>query len=319
MANQFLLFIGIKRSLKAPDEVHVYGYGQERFVWALISACGVFFIGAGATIYHGIHTLTVEDAEVHVGMLTIGLLVFSFIVEIISVGIALKELKGDHPTIMVALKKGDPSTVAIVYEDGVALLGIVIALVNLWLIKITGWVILDAIGSIVVGVILGVMAVVLINKNRVYLIEKAMPEDVKAKVMAKLDEMPVVDKVVNFKSTTVSLAEYRVKFETSLNPEALVTELYKDKGLAGEFSEARSEDEFLLHSQKLAGRVTDAVAQPCGRYRAPDKRSRPGSKTYRRGDPLSFLPSTAQLLRFRSSPHIILVSVNKTIKALGDA
>src|SRR3989344_5801263 len=52
--NQMLLLIGLRRSLKKADESFEYGYGRERFFWALISACGVFFVGAGVTAYKGI-------------------------------------------------------------------------------------------------------------------------------------------------------------------------------------------------------------------------------------------------------------------------
>src|SRR4051812_12294498 len=51
--NQVLLLIGVQRSLKKADDHFEYGYGNERFFWALISACGVFFLGAGFTAYRG--------------------------------------------------------------------------------------------------------------------------------------------------------------------------------------------------------------------------------------------------------------------------
>ena len=260
VSNQALLYVGVKRSLKAPDETHVYGYGQERFFWAVVSACGVFFIGAGVTVYHGIHSLMAEASEVHVTMMTVGLLIFSLLIELVSVGIAVWELKQHHPSLMAALKKGDPSTIAIVYEDGVALLGILIALASLYLTKVTGVTYWDGIGSIVVGLLLGGMAIVLVNKNRAYLIEKAMPAEAKEKIIKKLQELPIVDKVVDFKSTTVSLDEYRIKFDTTLNSKALIDELYKEKGPVAEFAEVNTEEEFLKHSSALAHRVTKAVA-----------------------------------------------------------
>ena len=55
--NQLLLLIGIERSKRDPDEDFEYGYGQERFVWALISAVGIFFLGCGVTLYHGVNSL----------------------------------------------------------------------------------------------------------------------------------------------------------------------------------------------------------------------------------------------------------------------
>ena len=55
--NQCLLVIGIRKSNRHPDAVHPYGYAPERFVWALISATGIFFLGCGVSVYHGITTL----------------------------------------------------------------------------------------------------------------------------------------------------------------------------------------------------------------------------------------------------------------------
>tara|TARA_B110000977_G_scaffold150576_1_gene190946 strand:- start:89 stop:937 length:849 start_codon:yes stop_codon:yes gene_type:complete len=55
--NQSLLLLGIKSSTKAPDSNYNYGYRRERFVWSLISAVGVFFMGSGVSVAHGVHTL----------------------------------------------------------------------------------------------------------------------------------------------------------------------------------------------------------------------------------------------------------------------
>ena len=57
MLNQILLLIGIVRSGKSADPHFDYGYTAERYVWALISAVGIFFLGCGVTIYHGIESL----------------------------------------------------------------------------------------------------------------------------------------------------------------------------------------------------------------------------------------------------------------------
>ena len=141
-----------------------------------------------------------------------------------------------------------------------ALLGILIALASLYLTKTTGVTYWDGIGSIVVGLLLGVMAIVLVNKNRVYLIEKAMPQEAKERIIKRLQELPVVDEVVDFKSTTVSLDEYRIKFDATLNSDALIEELYNQKGSVAEFAEVNTEEEFLKHSSTLAHRITEAVA-----------------------------------------------------------
>jgi zinc transporter 9 len=268
VANQALLFVGIKRSQKAPDEIHMYGYGQERFFWALVSACGVFFIGAGITVYHGIHTLLAEATEVHVGYVTVGLLLLSFVLESVSVGIAIRELKGDHPTFKDAFTKGDPSTIAIVYEDGVALLGILIALLSLYLTSVTGETYWDAIGSIVVGFLLGIMAIILINKNRKYLIEKAMPTDTRDKTLAVLQELDIINSVVDFKSTTVSLDEYRIAFEAKLNVDALVAQLFGDAQMEATLAGLKTVEDLKNYSKDVAMAVTEAIGKHIDRIEA---------------------------------------------------
>ena len=69
-SNQALLLVGIEKSKKKADTEYSYGYGQERFLWALISACGIFFVGSGVTVYHGINSLF------HIEPVTLSLLVF---------------------------------------------------------------------------------------------------------------------------------------------------------------------------------------------------------------------------------------------------
>ncbi len=55
--NQVLLRVGVLKALKAPTARHPYGHMRDRFVWSLISAVGIFFLGAGASVLHGLHTL----------------------------------------------------------------------------------------------------------------------------------------------------------------------------------------------------------------------------------------------------------------------
>ncbi len=69
-ALQLLLRTGIQRSKKAPSALHPYGYMKDKFVWSLISAVGIFCLGAGVTVVHGFHGLFVQTQLEH---LTAGL------------------------------------------------------------------------------------------------------------------------------------------------------------------------------------------------------------------------------------------------------
>src|SRR5689334_12980474 len=78
--NQILLLVGLKRSTKKPDDYFEYGYGNERFFWALVSACGVLFVGAGVTGYNGVAALAMPH-DIEFSPLIFGVLFISLVIE----------------------------------------------------------------------------------------------------------------------------------------------------------------------------------------------------------------------------------------------
>ena len=120
-SNQALLMIGIKRSNKKATASFIYGYKKERFLWALISACGIFFVGAGITTYHGILSI-ITPGEIHINQRTFIILIISFVIESITFCIAIREIKlsTTHKKRKQILENADPITLAVVYEDGIA-------------------------------------------------------------------------------------------------------------------------------------------------------------------------------------------------------
>lgn len=94
--NQGLLFVGLRGSVRDADEHFAYGYGKERFFWALISACGIFFLGAGVTIYHGIELLLTREVP-HIQPILFWILLISFVVEGVTFLFAVRELRRHYP------------------------------------------------------------------------------------------------------------------------------------------------------------------------------------------------------------------------------
>lgn len=234
--NQGLLMIGLKKSTKKADEDFSYGYGQERFLWALISACGIFFLGAGVTIYHGINSL-LEREVIHIGPVVFAILSLSFAIETVTFILALRELrKSNHgKSLGESLREGDPTTIAVLYEDGVAVLGVVIAAISIFLAQLTGSYYWDAAGSIVIGTLLGIVAVVLIRKNREYLIGKNIPEEIEEKVIKILESYASIEKVLDFKSSVLDVNYYQIKCEVEFNGTALLRKIYRDKMIRQEY------------------------------------------------------------------------------------
>ncbi|MEK9151295.1 MAG: cation diffusion facilitator family transporter [Patescibacteria group bacterium] len=255
--NQGLLMVGLKLSTKKADEDFSYGYGQERFLWALISACGIFFLGAGVTIYRGIDSL-IHPESVHISPIIFGILIVAFVIETITFIAAARELKKHNPdsTLSEILEEGDPTTIAVLYEDGVAVLGVLIALGSIFLTLVTGHAYWDAIGSIIIGALLGVVAVVLIAKNRAYLIGKNIPEEMKDQVIEMLEADPAIEKVLDFKSSVLDVHHYQIKCEVEFNGSALMKEMFK-KGFIKEEYEFVKDDyqEFIKFLVDYADRV----------------------------------------------------------------
>ena len=234
--NQGLLLIGLRRSVKLSDEDHSYGYGRERFIWALISACGIFFIGAGVTVYHGIHKLLVGGEFTTSPIITV-ILAISFVVESLTLYIAVNELKKAHPgeSFFDALQDGDPTTIAVIYEDTIGVVGVAIAFLSIMLSALTGNNYYDAIGSILVGLMLGAMAIALIEKNRQMLIEKSVPDEIEERVLEIMHADPMIEKVIDFKSSTLDINIYRVKCEVEFNGAALMREIFVQGDLKNEY------------------------------------------------------------------------------------
>ena len=97
VGNQALLLVGLRQAKKAPDEKHPFGYGQAAFFWALVSAIGIFFMGCGVTVYHGISTLVHPPEQLEVGWLTWGTLALSFVIDGWVFLVALKSLWRGRP------------------------------------------------------------------------------------------------------------------------------------------------------------------------------------------------------------------------------
>lgn len=242
--NQTLLLIGVGRSTKKADEDFDYGYGQERFFWALISACGIFFIGAGITLYRGVSSiLHPEPLELHA--LVFLVLVVSFIFESITFWIAFRELRRSHPDTSwrEQLARSDPATLAVFFEDGIALFGVVIAAAAIGLSAYTGNASWDAFGSITIGLLLGATAIVLIVKNRSYILGRAIPKDERDEIIEALLAEPAIERVIDFKSSVLGIGVYRIKCEVEFNGSALFKEAYQRANLRNEYDEVKGDFE----------------------------------------------------------------------------
>jgi zinc transporter 9 len=208
--NQALLYMGMVRSRKLPDDTYQYGYGRERFVWSLVSAVGIFFLGCGVSIYHGIQSLM--DPKPTSGLFwAIAVLLFALVIEGMVLLIAAKSLyrlKGDLPFLSYLRTNADPPAVAVLLEDAAACIGVLIALTCILLAHWTGHLWWDAIGSILIGILLGAVAIFLVARNRELLIGQSISAPEKARLREILNQQRSIDAVINMKSEIIDTETY---------------------------------------------------------------------------------------------------------------
>ena len=195
--NQALLLLGLHRAGRKADPAHPFGYGKEIYFWSFVVAILIFAVGAGVSIYEGIHHLQHPQ---HVTNVTINYVVLglAFLFEAIPWGVAVREFNKTRRGLSLprAVRESkDPSTFVVLFEDSAALLGIVVAFLGIFLGQLTGWVWLDGAASVIIGLILAVTAWVLAVETKDLLIGESARPEVVAGVRKMAGATPGVESV----------------------------------------------------------------------------------------------------------------------------
>jgi cation diffusion facilitator family transporter len=181
--NGGLLLFGVRKSKKPPDAAHPFGHGMELYFWSLIVAILIFALGGGMSVYEGVIHLTHPNP---IGDPTWNYVVlgFAIVFESISFYFAIKAFRkemGDQGVWQTVHTSKDPTTFTILFEDSAALLGLLVALVGIFLAHALNMPHLDGVASITIGVILGVVAGFLAYESKGLLIgEGVNPKTLKS-------------------------------------------------------------------------------------------------------------------------------------------
>ena len=199
--NEIFLLIANRRSTRPADPRRPLGYGREAYVWSLLAAIGLFVVGASVSIWHGISELIGgEQGEGRDYLIAYVVLAISFVLEAISFQQAVRQLRDEahhfeRDLLTHALETSDPTVRAVFAEDAAALVGIVIAIAGLAMHELTGVAAWDAVGSILVGVLLAVVAVLLIDRNRRFLTGEPGSADLREAAITRVQQLPDVAEV----------------------------------------------------------------------------------------------------------------------------
>jgi cation diffusion facilitator family transporter len=197
--NQVLLLVANRRAARPPDRAHPLGHGREAYVWSLFAALGLFVAGGAASITHGVNELRAPSPAEHfaVGYIVLGISAVlegtSFLRSIRQATPEAEALQRD--LIAHVMATSDPTLRAVFVEDASALIGLLLAAAGLAAHQVTDSVTPDAIGSILIGLLLVVVAVVLINRNREFLVGEEADPRVRRAVLQALLDLPEVQRV----------------------------------------------------------------------------------------------------------------------------
>ncbi len=208
-ANQTLIYVGIRAARKGPTREFPWGRGRSRYLWNLVSAMGIFFVGFGVTTYHGVMALVHAEAEAeHTSrVVPLAILAFAFFVEgyaLLVAWRAVKKDKGDTSLYDYLRHGDDPTAIGVLLEDSIAVVGVLLAAGGLALSDALASPVPDAVASIIIGMLLGLMAVILALANGRLLIGTAAPMADEAAIRDFVTALPSVEKVISLKTRILS-------------------------------------------------------------------------------------------------------------------
>jgi cation diffusion facilitator family transporter len=218
-SNQGLLLLGGRTARRAATPEHPFGYGRDRYFYSFIVALLLFTLGSVFALYEGIHKLESHEpltspiVAVVILVVAIGLETFSFRTAIVE----SRPLKGAGTWWQFIRQAKVPELPVVLLEDLGALVGLVLALFGVGLSVLTGDPVWDAVGTICIGVLLGVIAVILIVEMKSLLIGEGAAPPVLTDIVSAL-ESGDVQRVIHIKTQYLGPEELLVAAKIALAP-----------------------------------------------------------------------------------------------------
>lgn len=225
--NQVLLLVGQRRSRRAADHEHPFGFGRERYVYAFVVAIILFSIGGMFSLYEGVQKLG-EPHPLENAWLPIIVLIIAIGLESYSLRTAVREsnhVRGTQSWISFIRRAKAPELPVVLLEDVAALLGLTFALVGVGLTVLTGNPVWDAIGTILIGALLVLVAIVLGIETKSLLVGEGASADDLAAIERALTEHVGVVGLVHMKTLYLGpdelLVGAKVAFQGGMHLEAV--------------------------------------------------------------------------------------------------
>jgi len=197
--NQLLLILGLTQSKRPPTMEYPLGFGKSIYFWSFLVALVLFSLGGVFSLYEGWHKFQHPEPIVS-PMIAVGVLIFAIIAESVSLWGCVREVNKERfgRSYFKWFRESRSSELVVVFgEDIAALLGLVVALLAILTAMLTGDPIYDAIGTIVIGVLLLIIAVFIAVEVKALLIGQSVEPHTLGKMRRFLEERPEVEELYN--------------------------------------------------------------------------------------------------------------------------
>jgi cation diffusion facilitator family transporter len=218
-SNQGLLLLGGRTARRAATPEHPFGYGRDRYFYSFVVALLLFTLGSVFALYEGIHKLESHEPLTS-PLVAVAILVIAVLLESFSFRTAIHEsrpLKGSGTWWQFIRQSKVPELPVVLLEDLGALVGLVLALLGVGLTVLTGDSVFDALGTVCIGVLLGVIAIILIIEMKSLLVGEGATPPVLAKIVSTL-ESGGVERVIHIKTQYLGPEELLVAAKIALPP-----------------------------------------------------------------------------------------------------
>jgi len=225
--NQGLLLLGARQAKRKADSEHPFGYGRERYVYAFVVSIVLFSIGGVFSIDAGFNKLA-DPHELKYAWLPLLVLVIAIVLESFSLRTAVKEsnkVRGKESWIQFVRHAKAPELPVVLLEDVAALTGLVFAFLGVGLTVITGNSMWDAIGTLAIGALLVLVAVILGIETKSLLIgEGARPADTEA-IRDAINADPQVEALIHLRTLYLGPEELLVAAKVAFGPKKKLSEV----------------------------------------------------------------------------------------------
>jgi cation diffusion facilitator family transporter len=217
-SNQALLLLGQRQSRKQADPLHQFGYGRSRYFYSFVVALVLFTLGSVFALYEGYHKIS-HPQELTSPVVAIVILVLAICLEGFSFRTAVVEsrpLKRSGSWWRFIRTSRNPELPVVLLEDSGALVGLVFALIGVGLTMLTGNPVWDGIGTIGIGVLLGVIAVVLMVEMQSLLIGEGATREEERAIRAALEQTENIDRLIHLRTQYLGPEEMLVGAKIAL-------------------------------------------------------------------------------------------------------